>query len=562
VAASAPLVESKVAVSGAMNQVKWIFLIGTLAAAAQLLDCTVRPAEQSPAFDLFIKAGRVVDGTGNPWFVADLAIKGDTVVAVGPHVAPNGARVIDATGLVVAPGFIDVHSHSEDVEQGLASNPRAENNVRQGVTTVFGNPDGFGEVPIRPFLERVAAARPAINLGAFIGHGGVRAKVMGEANRAATPAELAEMRLLVRSGMEDGAFGLSTGLFYVPGNYAPLEEVIDLAREAGKFGGIHQSHMRDEAAHVLDSVRETIAIGEQGQLPTQITHHKIIGTTNWGRSVDTLRLVDEARARGVDVTMDQYPYTASSTSIEAGLIPQWARAGGRNQMLSRLDDPTTSAKIRSEIMSIIQNERGGGDPANVVLARCDFDPALAGKNLAQVLRDRGRAVTLASAADLVIEIVRKGSCWGVFHAIGEDDLVRILRHPTTMIASDAFPGEPTFGRDVPHPRAYGTFARVLAVYVREQHVITLEEAIRKMSSAPAVRMRLTDRGLLRPGMKADIAVFDAATVKDLATFDHPHQYATGMHFVLVNGQIVLDDGKTTAARPGRVLYGPEHRPQP
>ncbi|GAC1452942.1 MAG: hypothetical protein PVSMB1_00980 [Gemmatimonadaceae bacterium] len=362
--------------------------------------------------------------------------------------------------------------------------------------------------------------------------------------------------------MEDGAFGLSTGLFYVPGNYAPLEEVIDLAREAGAFGGIHQSHMRDETAHVLDSVRETIAIGEQGHLPTQITHHKIIGKANWGRSVDTLRLVDEARARGVDVTIDQYPYTASSTTIEAGLVPQWARAGGRNQMLSRLSEPTTSAKIRAEIAAILQNERGGGDPANVVLAACDFDRGLAGKNLAQLLRDRGSAVTSAAAADLVVEIVRKGSCWGIFHAIGEDDLVRILRHPATMIASDAFPGEPVFGRDVPHPRAYGTFARVLAVYVRERRAITLEEAIRKMSSAPAARMRLTDRGLLRPGMKADIAVFDGTTVKDLATFDHPHQYATGMHFVLVNGQIVLDHGKITAARPGRVLYGRGRRTRP
>jgi N-acyl-D-amino-acid deacylase len=360
--------------------------------------------------------------------------------------------------------------------------------------------------------------------------------------------------------MEDGAFGLSTGLFYVPANYAPLEEVVDLAREAGRFGGIHESHMRNEAAQVLASVRETIAVGEQGHLPTQITHHKIIGKANWGRSVDTLRLVDEARARGVDVTIDQYPYTASNTSIEAGLVPQWARAGGRAQLLVRLNDPDTFEKIRADITGSIQNERGGGDPANIALATCDFDRTLAGKNLAQVLRDRGTAVSVAAAADLVIEIVRKGSCTGIFHAIDEEDLRRIIRHPATMIASDAAPGEPVFGRDVPHPRAYGTFARVLAVYVREQHVITLEEAIRKMSSAPAARMRLTDRGLLRPGMKADIAVFDAATVKDLATFDHPHQYATGMSFVLVNGQVILDKGKMTDARPGRILRGPGYRP--
>src|SRR5437762_1965031 len=327
--------------------------------------------------------------------------------------------------------------------------------------------------------------------------------------------------------MRDGAFGLSTGLFYVPGNYAPLQEVIDLAAVAGEFGGIHQSHMRDEAGGVLDSVRDTIAIGEQGHLPTQVTHHKIIGKANWGRSVDTLRLVDEARARGVDVTLDQYPYTASSTSIEAGLVQQWAREGGRQQLLARLNDSDLGARIRAEIARAIDNDRGGGDPANVTLAACDFNRTLAGKNLAQVLRESGKPVTSASAADLVVEIVTKGNCSAVYHAISEEDLVRIMKYPATMIASDAAPGEPEFGRDVPHPRAYGTFARVLGVYVREKQVLTLEDAVRKMSSFPAIRMRLADRGLVRAGMKADLAVFDIAAVKDLATFERPHQYAAG-----------------------------------
>ncbi len=535
-----------------------VAILGAAAGAAALLH-TVRPQAQAPAFDLVIRNGRIVDGTGSPWFVGDIAVRGDTIAAVAPHVDPRGARTVDAAGLIVAPGFIDVHSHSESAQQGLAAEPAAENNVRQGVTTVFGNPDGGGDVPIAPFLGRVAAAHPAINLGAFIGHGSVRAKIIGNTDRAATAAELDQMRALVRVGMDEGAFGLSTGLFYVPGNYAPLSEVIELARVAGERGGIHQSHMRDEAAHVLDSVRDTIAIGEQGHLPTQVTHHKIIGKAYWGRSVDTLRLVDEARARGVDVTIDQYPYTASSTSIEGGLVPQWAREGGRERLLARLKDPGTAPRIQAEIARAIDNERGGGDPANVALAACEFDRSLAGKNLAQVLRERGQPVTSSAAADLVVDIVQKGGCSAIYHAIDEEDLVRILKHPATMVASDAAPGEPTFGRDVPHPRAYGTFARVLGVYVREKHVLSLEEAVRKMTSFPATRMRLADRGLLRPGMKADIAVFDATTIADTATFEQPHQYATGMHAVLVNGQVVLENGKMTAARPGRVLYGPGYR---
>ena len=521
------------------------------------------PAGQSPsqaaAFDVVIRGGRVVDGTSNPWFVADVGIKGDAIAAVGLGLDTTGARVIDANGLAVAPGFIDVHSHSESSSGGIIGVPMAENNVRQGVTTVFANPDGGGAVPITDFLTKVAAARPAINVGSFIGQGAIRGKVVGNDNRPATAAEIDAMRELVRQGMRDGAFGLSTGLFYVPGNFAPLDEVVELASVAGGLGGIHESHMRNEAAGVLDSVRETIAIGERGHLPTQVTHHKIIGKNNWGRSVETLRLVDEARARGVDVTIDQYPYTASSTSIQGGLMPQWAQDGGRARVLERLKDPAAAGKIKAEIVRVLADERGGGDPANVALAACEWDPSLAGKNLSQVLRDRQKPVTLPNAADLVIEIVEKGNCSAIYHAISEDDLIRILKHPATMIASDAAPGEPEFGKDVPHPRAYGTFARVLGVYVREQHVLTLEDAVRKMSSYPASRMGLRDRGLVRPGMKADLVVFNPGTIKDLATFEKPHQYAAGVSAVFVNGQLVLDQGKMTGARPGRVLYGPGRR---
>jgi dihydroorotase/N-acyl-D-amino-acid deacylase len=510
---------------------------------------------QRSAFDLLIRGGRVVDGTGNPWFTADVAVAGDTIVAIGSNLDAGSARLIDARGQIVAPGFIDVHSHSEERadKQDIIGNPAAENNVRQGVTTVFASPDGGGSVQVASYLAKVEAAKPAINVGTFIGHGSVRGAVIGQVNRVATTEELDRMRALVRQGMRDGAFGLSTGLFYVPGNYAPLDEVIELARVAGEFGGIHQSHMRDEASGVLNSVRDTIAIGERGGLPTQVTHHKIIGKANWGKSVDTLRLIDEARARGVDATLDQYPYTASSTSIQGGLVPQWAQEGGRARMLERLKDETSRQKILLEISKSIETDRGGGDPANVVVAACSWDPSLAGKSLAQVLKDRRRPVAIDQAADLVVEIVEKGGCSAVYHAISEDDLVRIMKHPATMIASDASPGIPTFGKDVPHPRAYGTFVRVLGVYVRDKHVLTLEDAIRKMSSLPASRMGVRDRGILRPGMKADVVVFNAQTIADRATFEKPHQYAEGVSTVIVNGHVTLDAGRMTSDRGGRTL---------
>src|SRR5262249_32878748 len=406
-------------------------------------------------------------------------------------------------------GFIDIHSHARE---GIFDVPAAENYIRQGVTTVIEGPDGSSPLPIADFLATLEALQKTINIGTMVGQGSVHSAVVGVTDRKPTAEELARMSTLVEQGMKDGAFGLSSGLFYVPGTFSSTDEVIELAKVAARFGGIYISHMRDEASRVVDSVNETIAIGERGGLPTQLTHHKIIGTRNWGKSIETLALVDEARERGVDVTIDQYPYTASSTSIGAALLPAWAQEGGREKVVARLKDPGARADIKGDVVRAIQNERGGGDPKNVVLARCDWDASLAGKNLDEVTRMRGMEPTLTNAAEAAIWIVEQGNCSGIFHAIAEEDLRRILRHPATMIASDG--GIPVFGKSNLHPRNYGTFARVLAVYVRDLNVITLEDAIRKMSSFPAQRLGLTDRGLLRPGMKADVVVFDPARVRD------------------------------------------------
>jgi dihydroorotase/N-acyl-D-amino-acid deacylase len=526
-------------------------LIVAACAAALYALPVIQPRAQQPQFDLLLRNGRIVDGTGSPWFRGDVAVRGDTIVKIAPSIDAPAARDIDVGGNIIAPGFIDIHTHAR---RGIFDVPTAPNYARQGVTTIFEGPDGSSPLPLAPFLQKLDGLRKSLNIGSFVGQGSIRTAVIGNVDRKATPQEVEKMRGLVEQGMRDGAFGLSTGLFYVPGTFTPTDEVVALARVAARFGGIHKSHQRDDAAKVPDSVRETIEIGEKGGLPTQVTHHKVIGKANWGRATDTLRLIDEARARGVDVTSDQYPYTASSTSIQAALLPAWALEGGRQSVIGRLKDPATRAKMKAGSAAMIRDERGGGDPKNVQIASCGFDPALAGKTLADVVKQRGMAPTIDNAAEATLWIVEQGGCQGIFHAMSDDDVQRILRHPATMVASD---GEvPIFGRANPHPRSYGTFARVLGVYVREKKTLTLEEAIRKMTSFPAARAGLGDRGILRAGMKADLAVFDASAVRDTATFEKPHQYAEGFTHVVVNGQVVFENGEMTEARPGRVLYGP------
>ena len=534
------------------QQLIWNYCISLVTLLALLLPSF----GNSQDYDLIIRGGKVVDGSGNPWYYADIAIKNDRIAEIGQLSNHEAKRVIDAHGLVVAPGFIDPHTHAL---RGIFEVPNAESALLQGVTTLTEGNDGSSPYPIDRHYADIDNLRISPNWAVFVGQGTIRQRVIGFGLRKATPDEMERMKQMVRDAMEQGALGISTGLFYVPGSFTSTEEVIELSKVAAEYNGIYISHIREEAAQLIDSVQETIRIGEEADIPVQITHHKVIGVENWGASIESLRLVDEARERGVDVTIDQYPYTASQTSINA-LIPQWAQAGGREEMLSRINSAETYSTIKNEVVAKILYDRGGGDPKNVVISRNSWDPDMAGKNLAELAIDAGLEPTPENAADVVFDIIRGGGATAVYHAIGPEDVDRIMLHPATAIGSDGPVG--VFGEGAPHPRQYGTFARVLGLYVRERKILSLEEAIRKMSSQSARRLGIHDRGLITKGYFADIAIFDPDEIIDKATFENPHQYAIGTKFVLVNGTVVVENGQHTGARPGRILHGPGYLPRP
>ena len=504
-------------------------------------------------YDRILVGGEVYDGRGSPPQVADIGIEGDRIAAIGDLSAARTAQRTDVSGLAVVPGLVDIHSHAV---LGVFRHPLAENYLRQGVTTAVGGPDGGSPLPIGEWLDRFETEGSAINMGLLVGHGTVRREVLGMEDRAPTEAELDAMRDLVDAAMREGAFGLSTGLKLLPGAFAETEEVIALARVAAGYDGVHISHLREEGLALLDAVRETIRIGEEGGLPTQLTHHKVVGAPMWGRSEASLALVDEAVARGVDVTIDQYPYTASSTFLTI-LFPAWSLAGGAEALAGRLrdhgdpGDPGDRERIRLAVRDNLEVDRGGGSPDNVVIADCEWAPSLEGKSLGDILRERGLPATTDAGATLALELQEKGGFLGVFHAMHEEDVRRIMVHPRTMIASDG--GIVAPGEGVPHPRNYGTFARVFSLYVREAGLLSFAEAVRKMTSLPAGRLGMTDRGVLEEGAVADIAVLDPEAVEAPAGFGDPHRYATGVRHVLVSGVPVLADGEVTGARPGRAL---------
>lgn len=515
-----------------------------------LVACAEKPAQEP--LDLILTGGTVYSGADEPGRVTDVGIVGDRIEAVGDLSGRETKSTLDVSGLAVVPGFIDIHSHAvrDDPTDGIFRWPDAENLIRQGVTTVVGGPDGGSPLPIENTLTAIEASPASVNFATFVGHGSIREKIIGPDDRPPTAEELEQMRGEVDQAMHAGAFGLSSGLIYPPGRFASTEEVIELAKIAALHGGIYISHMREEGLDVLQSVAETIRIGEEGGLPTQLTHHKIVGAPMWGKSRETLRLVDEALARGVDVSIDQYPYTASSTRLTI-LFPGWSLDGGRPALLERIADEEIRTRLRADIVYRIEVDRGGNDPANVVLANCPHDTTLNGMNLSEVLRQQEREVTKENAADLLMELVEAGNCSAVFHAINAEDVKRIMRHPVTMISSDGGIEGPS--ERVPHPRNYGTFARFLGYYVREERVMPFHTAIHKITRLPADRIGLAERGRIAVGAVADIAVIDPDTVIDNATFDDPHQYADGAQHVFVSGEAVLLNEEMTGKRPGKVI---------
>lgn len=513
-----------------------------------LLALIATPAAAQQPYEILIRGGTVLDGTGVLGFRADVGIAGGRIVRVAREGLPaeSGQRVIDATGRVVAPGFIDLHAHIE----GILRMPDAESAVRQGVTLVVGGPDGGGPSPFDAFLKRVEALPLGPNVAYLTGHNTIRRAVMGLADRAPTAEELGRMERMVGDAMREGAFGLSTGLFYLPGTFAKLDEVVALSRIAAASGGIYTSHLREEGLGLLRGVGEALEIGRQAQIPVVLTHHKAVGKAMWGASRQTMAMVDSARAAGTDVMADQYPYTASSTSFSV-LIPAWAREGGDTAFARRVKDPALRDSIARGIVFILENDRGGGDLRRVQFASVRWKRDLEGRTLYDWAVERGVPPTSQGAVELVIEGELKGSASMVYHVMDEGDVERIMRHPMTMIASDGSLNRP--GEGVPHPRGYGTFPRVLGVYAREKGVLSLPEAVRKMTSMPAARLGLADRGRIAEGLVADVTIFDPATVKDRATFTAPHQYPEGIPYVIVNGVPVVDAGAFTANRPGRVL---------
>jgi dihydroorotase/N-acyl-D-amino-acid deacylase len=510
-------------------------------------------AQPVPEFSLVLHGGTIVDGTGAPRYAGDVALRGDRIAAVSrtPIAADRAARVIDATGLVIAPGFIDLHAHLEP----LLIMPDARSHVTQGVTLALGGPDGSGPFPLAPYLDSAQQSGLGMNVAYLVGHNTVRRTVMGTQNRAPTADELARMIALVQQGMRDGAFGISTGLRYVPGFYSTTDEVVALARAVAAMDGFYTSHLREEGLGLFEGVTEAIAIARDARIPVVLTHHKVVGQPMWGKSVETLRMVDEARAAGLDVMMDQYPYTATSTGLSV-LIPPWALAGGTSALRQRVADPVLRDSIVRGIVEFLKTDRGGGDTRRVQFGRVSWDRTLEGKTLFDWAERRGVGPSLEAAAALVIEGELAGGASMVYHVLDEDDVRRIMQHPQTMVASDGRLARPADGGS-PHPRAYGTFSRVLGTYVREQGVLTLEQAVHKMTGMPAARLGLTGvRGCLAVGCAADVAVFDPSTVGSPATFTEPHQYTVGRKYVLVNGVAVVDGGQFTAERPGRALRRP------
>jgi len=537
--------------------------------------------------DLVIKNGIVIDGTGSPGYRADVGIQGDRIAGVG-ELGSSGARILDAEGCVVAPGFIDIHSHTDEL---VLANPTCESKLTQGVTTeVSGNcgdsaaPRGgrqnlednadwlsrFGIEPdwgdMSSFLARLDRLPMSINFATLVGHGTIRAAVVGYDDRPPTEDELAEMCRVAEESVKVGAFGVSSGLIYPPGCYAKTEELIELCRATAGLGGIYATHMRSEASRLVEAVEESIGIGREAGVGVQISHHKACGRTYWGLVNDSLAVIDKARAEGLNVWADQYPYVATHTGLGI-MLPAWAHDGGTPAMLARLSDPDQRHKIREAMLQDMSTgylaNSGGWETVVISSVRDEQNRFCEGLSIAEIAAKLGKH-PVDAAIDLLAS--ENGGVAMMHFVINEKDVETVMRHPAVLIGSDAGARISTgpLGRGKPHPRAYGTFARVLGKYVREDGVLTLEEAVAKMTGRTARRLGLSERGVLADGYYADVTVFDPARISDEATFAEPHRVASGVRYVLVNGALALDDGSIVELGdrgPGRVLRrGAEYQP--
>ena len=520
---------------------RWIFAVFVLALTV------LSVSTQDQIADLLITNGLVIDGRGTGARRADVAIRNGRIVRIAPSLSIKAETTLDAAGLTLAPGFIDVHTHADN----LANRPAAENFVRMGVTTIVAGNCGSSALEVGEALQKLEASKPALNFATLIGHNTVRSAVMGAAARAPSSEELERMKALVANAMRDGAVGLSTGLQYTPGTYAERDEIIELARVAAEHRGLYATHMRNEGTRLEEAIMESIAVAQGARIPLWISHLKVDSPSRWGASTAALRLIDEARNRGLRVAADQYAYTAGSSTLSIR-FPSWALEGGRERVRERLSDPATWAKIKKEMAALVA-ERGFSDLSWATVASYGPDPTLNGLTMKQVAEKLKGSGTADAQFEAARELMLRDGASMVYHFMSEDDIERIMRHSEVAIASDA--GVLVPGTGVPHPRGYGNSVRVLAEYVRRRNVISLEEAVRKMTSLPAQYFGFRQRGMILTEQVADIVIFDPATVRDTATYDKPHAYPEGIRHVLVNGVFVVKDGQPTSERPGQVLRG-------
>jgi N-acyl-D-aspartate/D-glutamate deacylase len=511
---------------------------------APLCLCLILPAADAPVeADVVLRGATLLDGSGAPGVVGDLAIRGERIVAVGRFETAGKPRVLDAKGLMVAPGFIDLHTHSDDALTRPATRSNL-NYLMQGVTTVVTGNCGSGPTDVAGYFKKMEEGGIGSNVIHQVPHNNVRERVMKNANREPTADELKQMEALVEQGMKDGAWGLSTGLIYNPGTYAKTDEIIALAKVAARHGGFYASHIRDEGVGVLGAIDEAIRIGREAGMPVHVSHIKASGKRAWGKAADEVALIEKARKAGQTVTADQYPYVASSTSLAATVIPPRFREGERKEFLARLDDPEQAPRIRKAVEDSLEGRAGG---SRIRIARYKPKPEWQGKDLAAIAKQENKDVT-----DLVFEIERHGGAQIVNFGMSEEDVRLLMRQPWVATASDGSSQEIT-AKTVPHPRSYGCFARKIGQYALAEKVLPLEKAVRSASGLPADILKLPERGYLKPGYFADVVVFDPEKYRDVATFDKPHQYAAGVRYLFVNGKLTIDDGKYTDALAGKVL---------